>query len=151
MRYVTYDADGNLTACLLQDPPADQANIIEIDEALAPAWVAYIANAARDGIELAPVAPPVPAAPTVAEYTAAIQAVLDTTAKERNYDGILSACTYATSTIDKFRTEGQACVEWRDKVWAFGYDLLAKVDAGQAPAPAIADLVSILPQMEWPA
>lgn len=88
--------------------------------------------------------------PTIAEYTAAIQAVLDDTAKMRNYDGILSACTYATSTVDKFRAEGQACVEYRDKVWAFGYDLLGKVDAGQAPAPAIADLVAILPQIEWP-
>jgi hypothetical protein len=93
----------------------------------------------------------VPAPPTLAEYTAAMQAVLDTTAKARNYDGILSACTYATSTVDKFRAEGQACVEWRDKVWAFGYDLLARVDAGQTPAPALADLAAILPQMVWPA
>jgi hypothetical protein len=93
----------------------------------------------------------VPAAPTLAEYTAAMQAVLDTTAKARNYDGILSACTYATSTVDKFRAEGQACVEWRDKVWAFGYDLLAQVDAGQTPPPALADLARILPQMVWPA
>jgi hypothetical protein len=93
----------------------------------------------------------VPAPPTLAEYTAAMQAVLDSTAKARNYDGILSACTYATSTVDKFRAEGQACVEWRDKVWAFGYDLLAQVDAGQTPPPALADLAAILPQMVWPA
>jgi hypothetical protein len=93
----------------------------------------------------------VPAPPTLAEYTAAMQAVLDTTARARNYDGILSACTYATSTVDKFRAEGQACVEWRDKVWAFGYDLLAQVDAGQTPPPALADLAAILPQMVWPA
>jgi hypothetical protein len=93
----------------------------------------------------------VPAPPTLAEYTAAMQAVLDSTAKARNYDGILSACTYATSTVDKFRAEGQACVEWRDKVWAFGYDLLARVDAGQTPAPALTDLAAILPQMVWPA
>jgi hypothetical protein len=93
----------------------------------------------------------IPAPPTLAEYTAAMQAVLDTTARARNYDGILSACTYATSTVDKFRAEGQACVEWRDKVWAFGYDLLAQVDAGETPPPALADLATILPQMVWPA
>lgn len=151
MRYVTYDADGNLTGCYLQDPPADHAGIIEINEALAPAWTSYRANAKRTGIELAPAALPTVAPPTVAEYTAAIQAVLDATAKTRNYDGILSACTYATSTVDKFRAEGQACVEYRDKVWAFGYDLLGKVEAGQAPAPAIVDLASMLPQIEWPA
>jgi hypothetical protein len=63
MRYVTYDTAGNLTGCYLQDPPADHADIIEIDEAQAPLWVLYVANAARDGIELAPAAPEAPVVP----------------------------------------------------------------------------------------
>ena len=41
-----------------------------------------------------------------ARFTAAIQSHLDAWAQTRNYDGIMSACTYATSTVEKFRAEG---------------------------------------------
>jgi hypothetical protein len=89
--------------------------------------------------------------PTVAEYTAAIQAMLDTKARERNYDGILSACTYATSTVPRFQAEGQACVAWRDAVWSTAYDLMAQVEAGQLAQPTLAGLLALLPPMAWPA
>ena len=39
---------------------------------------------------------------------------LDDFAKTRNYDGILSACTYATSEVPKFNAEGVYCVQIRD-------------------------------------
>lgn len=65
VRYVTYAADGTLDGCFLQVPPSDHIDrMIEIDEALAPTWVSYSANEARDGLELlsapAPVPPSVP-------------------------------------------------------------------------------------------
>jgi hypothetical protein len=49
-----------------------------------------------------------------AEITASTQSRLDTFANTRNYDGILSACTYASSSIPKFANEGQYCVDARD-------------------------------------
>lgn len=88
--------------------------------------------------------------PTVAQYTAAIQAMLDDKAKERGYDNILSACTYATSTVPKFQAEGQACVNWRDAVWSGAYLLAASVENGNMQPPAIPALLSMLPTMEWP-
>lgn len=87
----------------------------------------------------------------VAEFTTAIQERLDGFARTRNYDSILSACTYATSAVAKFKTEGQACVNLRDATWAAAYDILAKVQAGKRTMPAtLADIEADLPALEWP-
>lgn len=76
---------------------------------------------------------------------------LDTFAKTRNYDGILSACTYATSTVPKFKAEGQYCVEARDATWAKLYQIMAEVEAGTRPMPSGFDDVAVeLPMLVWP-
>lgn len=87
-----------------------------------------------------------------AAFTAAIQKRLDDFAHTRNYDSILSACTYATSAVAKFKTEGQACVNLRDATWAAAYQILADVQAGDRPMPtSIADIEADLPAAVWPA
>lgn len=87
---------------------------------------------------------------TVTEYTQAVQAHLDMTAQTHNYDGILSACTYAGSSVPKFAAEGQACVLWRDNVWASSYQILGEVQVGQRQPPTISELLTMLPAMTWP-
>lgn len=94
--------------------------------------------------------PPPPPAVTTADYTRAVQAALDAKATERNYDGILSACTYVASNVPKFQAEGAACVAWRDAVWAYCYDILAQVQAQTLPQPTVAELVAGMPQLTWP-
>jgi len=79
-----------------------------------------------------------------------IQALLDNQARERNYDGILSACSYATSTNAKFKAEGQALVQWRDSVWATCYAVMDDVLAGNRGIPTQAELISEMPAFEWP-
>ncbi|WP_310613726.1 hypothetical protein [Limnohabitans sp.] len=82
----------------------------------------------------------------------AIQQRLDAFAKQRGYDGILSACTYATSAVAKFKVEGQRCVDLRDATWAASYDILAKVQAGQRSMPSgFSEIESELPALTWPA
>lgn len=104
---------------------------------------------ATGAVDMTPAAP-TPAQITVA-FTTAIQQRLDTFAQTRNYDSILSACTYATSTVPKFKTEGQACVNLRDATWAAAYQILADVQAGDRPMPAsIADIEADLPAAVWP-
>lgn len=80
------------------------------------------------------------------------QARLDGFAATRGYGSILSACTYATSAVPKFKSEGQYCVDARDMTWAKLYEMLAEVQAGTRPVPTgYADIEPELPALEWPA
>lgn len=83
----------------------------------------------------------------IAGYTQQVQNYLDTTAQTRGYDGILSLCTYATTSNATFTKEGQAGVIWRDAVWTKCYEILAEVQAGTREAPT--DIISELPVMNW--
>ena len=104
-----------------------------------------------DGTFVEYIAPPPSNEQIIASLTAQIQKRLDDFAKTRNYDGILSACTYATSTVPKFSTEGQYCVQARDATWAAGYVLMDEILAGTRPVPSsISDIESELPELAWP-
>ena len=82
----------------------------------------------------------------------ATQLRLDNFARTRNYEGILSACTYATSSIANFQTEGQYAVNVRDSTWAALYTIMGEVQAGTRPMPAgFADIEADLPVLAWPA
>lgn len=66
-------------------------------------------------------------------------------------DNILSACTYATSTVPQFLAEGQYCVQARDATWSAAYAILDAVQAGERPMPgSIADIEDELPALAWP-
>jgi hypothetical protein len=76
---------------------------------------------------------------------------LDDFAKTRLYDGILSACTYATSSVPKFQAEGQYCVDARDNTWSTLYQILEDVLEGTRPQPTgYADIEGDLPTLQWP-
>lgn len=81
----------------------------------------------------------------------ATQRRLDNFARTRNYDGILSACTYENSPVLKFQQEGQYCVSVRSQTWAVLYEILDDVEAGTRPLPtSFADIESELPALVWP-
>ncbi len=105
---------------------------------------------------------PLPAEEVEANQAAATQALqqsivdatqrrLDDFARTRNYDDILSACTYATSAVPKFAAEGRYAVQARDATWAALYQFMADVQAGTKPVPSgFEDVEPLLPALEWP-
>lgn len=100
------------------------------------------------------IAPYVPAVKTAAEIQAEIvlstQQRLDTFAQTRGYDGILSACTYASSSIPHFASEGKSAANLRDATWEALYTLMAQVQAGAHPMPTcFADIEPLLPVLVW--
>lgn len=88
--------------------------------------------------------PPVVVVPTVAEYTTAVQKHLDAKAQSKNYDDIVSACSYAGAP-NPFQAEGTAFVGWRGDVWAKCYEVMGLVQAGQRTPPTIEELIAELP------
>ena len=71
----------------------------------------------------------------------AVQNMLDNAAKAKNYDSILSACSYAAYP-NPFQAEGQEFVAWRGAVWAKCYEILGEVEAGTRPAPTVSELLA---------
>lgn len=94
---------------------------------------------------------PMPTEAIIAAVTAAVQQRLDAFARTHAYDGILSACTYATSTVSKFAVEGQYAVEARDATWATCYQIMGDVLQGLRHMPTLDQVMSELPTLEWPA
>lgn len=80
----------------------------------------------------------------------AIQFELDKKAHERSFDNMLSLCSYATSTNERFRGDADLAVPWRDAMWAKGYEILDAVVAGERPIPTREELLAELPSFEWP-
>lgn len=80
-----------------------------------------------------------------------VQRRLDNFARTRNYDSILSAATYATSTISKFQAEGQYAILARDITWSKLYEILSSIEAGTRPIPSgYSDIEPELPVLTWP-
>lgn len=95
--------------------------------------------------------PPPPTTEQIIQgFVGSIQKHLDDFAKTRGYDGIMSACTYATSTVAKFKTEGQYCVQARDATWSMAYDLLDQVQTGEIDVPTEEEVFAQLPALAWP-
>lgn len=167
---VAWDENNYCTAAaLVKDGKAEQFRVVPLLETQPPEIDPATQTVFRDGCELidgqwqykwtvrdlTPEEIAVHQASQIAALTKSItdatQARLDTFAKTRNYDGILSACTYVSSTITKFATEGQYCANARDATWAALYTIMSEVEQGQRPLPAsYEDIEPELPQLVWP-
>ena len=101
-----------------------------------------------DGAVVAKV--PVVVPPTQGEYTAALEAMYDAKAAERRYDSRLT-CALRAGYPGPFQSEGTAFAVWMDTCNMTAYDIMGQVLAGDITMPSIAELLAMMPPMEWPA
>ena len=79
---------------------------------------------------------------------AAIQKHMDTAAQGYGYDDIKAAVTYADEpALPKFQAEGRAFRAWRSLVWAYAYEVLDAVQAGDREQSTADELLAELPEL----
>ncbi|SEB99474.1 hypothetical protein SAMN05216205_1186 [Pseudomonas mohnii] len=87
-----------------------------------------------------------------AAFEQAIQARLNEAAIAARYDSIATAVSYAEEpAVPKFQNDGKAFRAWRSLVWAYAYEQLAAVKAGERTQPTVEDFLLELPELELPA
>lgn len=85
--------------------------------------------------------------PTLKEYEADVQSMMDATARAAGYDNLLSACSYAACP-NAWQEEGQKFLEWRSAVWTKCHEVMADVQSGEIDQPTLAELRAMLPELE---
>lgn len=81
-------------------------------------------------------------------FEQAIQSHLDAAAKSRGYDSIATAVSYAEEpAVARFQNDGKAFRAWRSLVWAYAYQELAKVKAGEREIPTLDAFLAELPAL----
>lgn len=53
--------------------------------------------------------------------------------------------------VDEWKAEAEAFVAWRDAVWAYALQELARVVDGEREPPTIDGFIGELPKINWPA
>lgn len=150
--YMTFDANGRHTGIWLDAPrrPVPTAVPVsrsEIDDYHAN-WPFRRWDGARMVESEAPASPERPL--TERDYSREIQAHLDATAKQRQYDSIQTAVGYRDSANPRWAAEAQALFAWRDAVWIYAFAELDKVQNGLRPAPTVSEFLAEMPAMVWP-
>ncbi len=130
-----------------EDIPSSAVEISEVD------WLEFVANAGSrkwlDG-EIVVVDHP-EATDTIIDYENAIQNLVDSTARERQFRDGVTLASYIGSTKPKWAAEAMAFVAWRDNVWRYSYGELAKVQAGQRQQPTVEQFLDEIAPIAWPA
>ena len=93
---------------------------------------------------------PIKAAPKVEDYQSAIQALVDETARGKQFNDGVTIASYVASTREDWAAQAQAFVAWRDDVWTYAYAELSKVQGGVREQPTIAAFLAELPEIVWP-
>lgn len=88
--------------------------------------------------------------PSQKEYDDALIDFFDRAAQAKQYDNRIT-CAMRASYAGPYQGEGAAFGTWMDECYARAYALQAQAARGEAPYPAVAELLAIMPSMDWSA
>nr|DAH84856.1 MAG TPA: hypothetical protein [Caudoviricetes sp.] len=88
--------------------------------------------------------------PTLGDYEAAIQNVVDETAREVRFRDGVHLASYVASTDPLWAAQAKAFIAWRDGVWKYSFAELAKVESGARLQPTIAAFLTEIIPIVWP-
>lgn len=77
------------------------------------------------------------------DYVPPIESLMDTKAKEYDFDNIVDACSYTNSSNPVWRNESIAFTHWRDYIWGTATDEL-KIQLDNGTAPDIEDFITLI-------
>ena len=86
----------------------------------------------------------------LAQCSMQIMALLDKTAKLKQYANALSCASYASSTNTRWAAEAKAFIDWRDAVFLYLINIENEVTAGTIPCPTVAAVIAGIPALTWP-
>jgi len=79
-----------------------------------------------------------------------VQDKLNRFAIERQYDNIVTACSYSTSSNTQFAADAARCIELRDATWVAVNAVFAAAKTGSRTLPqTFAELLPELPALTW--
>ena len=85
----------------------------------------------------------------ISEIQVAVQNLLDSKAREKNYDNGFAIASYANSTDVIFHEEANRFIAWRDTCWRKCYNILAQFQSGEIEMPTVEYVLNRLPSLEW--
>lgn len=82
----------------------------------------------------------------VAMYSRAVDARVESRAKELGYNGAAHLASYVTSTVSDWATEAQSFVVWRDQVWLYAVAVYETAQLDPQTLPSLETFMTDLPQ-----
>ena len=116
--------------------------------------VARWTGAGWEKLAQAPTPEPIqePIESVIARYEGAAQGAMESAAKQRGYDSLFTAISYAEEpAVPRFQADGQAFRRWRSLVWDYAHTELGAVLAGEKERPELDAFLASLPALELPA
>jgi hypothetical protein len=79
-----------------------------------------------------------------------LQNHINVTARTRGYTDALHCASYVNSTVDLWRLEANAFVEWRDLVWLSSIQKMKDARQGNYAFESLEKFIFELPTINWP-